>query len=120
MAQSTCSLEDWTAHATDMFADMPKYLENAEKDAPCSRCAGTGKVLTPNERAALQREILFGLFVCFGAGTSHAFPGDPCPHCDGTGVSAFLQQKIAAERFAKDWFSTMNELFGPNHASEFP
>lgn len=105
--------EDFAAHVTDIFSDIPVYLKEAAKDAPCVKCVGTGTTQMPTDQEAIKREVIFGLFVHFGAHTSHTFPGDPCTWCEGSGINTEKQQVIAAERFAKDWYPVMCELFWP-------
>lgn len=93
----------------DMLSDVPIYLRDAAKTAPCKECDGTGKVQLRDQD--IQRELAIGLLIAFGARTSHLFPGDPCPYCEASGVDAKEQRAIAARKMAADWHATLSEIF---------
>ncbi len=100
-------------HCIDIISDVPKYLEQAGKDAPCAKCDGTGKRPLPKEQDALIRELCFGLMHAAGAHTNHTMPGDPCAYCGGFGIDEKKQRQLAARALAHDWIPTMKELFDP-------
>lgn len=108
-----CTEQDFADHAADMFSDMPKYLADASKSAPCASCSGSGVTPMPASGPDREREVLLGLLVACGARTSHTFPGDPCVYCEGSGTDADKQRRLASEKFARDWFKPMAELFTP-------
>lgn len=100
-------------HCFDLLGDMPKYLVKAGQEAQCSHCRGTGERLVATDTEGFRRDLLFALMQSAGARTSHVFPGDCCPYCEGKGLDPQRQKELASKAIAADWYATFQELFVP-------